>query len=362
MREGGVDLLCTLPCDRIKGLLTLSDGYFRRVPLTREEEGVGISAGAALAGKRPAMLVQSSGLGNMVNALMSLTFYYGLPLAVFLSWRGIYKEGIAAQVPMGEALPRLLDALGISSTELHRPEDFGVVAEELKKIYAGGRIHFFLMSPALWEGSGVRTESAGRACSVSEGAFEIVDFLTPVLDRYGVIEAAAPALRGEAVVCNLGSPSKELYEIIEQPSNFYMLGSMGMATPIGLGLAISVEKKIYVIDGDGSILMNPGTLATAAMLGPGNLRIIAVDNASYGSTGGQPTLTGSCVELELLARGMGFRKTKKAVEAEDIFSALGGEEGPLFLHAPALAGGGEVPKIPLDAVQIRDRFMEFLAS
>ncbi len=65
---------------------------------------------------------------------------------------------------------------------------------------------------------------------------------------------------------NLGWPSKELYALKHQPSNFYMLGSMGMATPIGLGIALASSKEVFVIDGDGSLLMNPGTLATAASL------------------------------------------------------------------------------------------------
>lgn len=362
MREGGVDLLCSLPCDRVKGLITLSDRYFDRVPLTREEEGVGIAAGAALAGRRPALLVQSSGVGNMVNALMSLTSYYRLSLAVFVSWRGVYKEGVAAQVPMGEALPHLVEALGLSSTELVNQEDFGTVAARLKETYTRGATHFFLLNPALWEGSDAAGESSGNACAINGAERRVTGFPEPELDRYGVIEAAVPVLRGEVVVCNLGFPSNELYDILDQPSNFYMLGSMGMTTPIGLGLAISTRRRVFVIDGDGSILMNPGTLATAAMLKPDNLRIMAVDNASYGSTGGQPTLTGSCVDLELLARAMGFRYTGRAAAAADIAANLGGEGGPLFLHVPALAGDRRVPRIDLDAARIRERFMEFLSS
>ena len=89
---------------------------------------------------------------------------------------------------------------------------------------------------------------------------------------------------------NLGWPSKELYAVKHQPSNFYMLGSMGMVTPIGLGIALSSSKDVIVIDGDGSLLMNPGTLATAASLAPKNLTILAIDNGAYGSTGNQPTL------------------------------------------------------------------------
>ena len=109
------------------------------------------------------------------------------------------------------------------------------------------------------------------------------------------------------MVSNLGWPSKELYAVRHKTSNFYMLGSMGMATPIGLGIAITSSKEVVVIDGDGSLLMNPGTLATAAALAPRNLTIIAIDKSAYGSTENQPTLTGSCVDLEAVARKFGSK-------------------------------------------------------
>ncbi|NIM04850.1 MAG: sulfopyruvate decarboxylase subunit alpha, partial [Armatimonadetes bacterium] len=116
MEVFGVDFLCTLPCDRVKGLIDLAGRRIRSTPLTREEEGVGICAGAALAGRLPAMVVQSSGVGNMVNAIMSLTSFYRFPFAVFVSRRGVYSESIAAQVPMGQALPGLIDSLGLEHT------------------------------------------------------------------------------------------------------------------------------------------------------------------------------------------------------------------------------------------------------
>ena len=91
------------------------------------------------------------------------------------------------------------------------------------------------------------------------------------------------------IICNLGLPSRELYSFNDKPSCFYMLGSMGMASSIGLGLAIAQKKKVYAIDGDGSILMNLGSLTTIAHHAPHNYCLIIIDNKSYGSTGNQPT-------------------------------------------------------------------------
>ena len=138
----------------------------------------------------------------------------------------------------------------------------------------------------------VQIQSAERAKAERESSSCIMRLISASLTRYDIIKIIAPYLEGKVVVSNLGWPSKELYAIKHQPSNFYMLGSMGMATPIGLGIALTSKKEVVVIDGDGSLLMNPGTLATAASLAPKNLTILAIDNGAYGSTGNQPTLAG----------------------------------------------------------------------
>jgi sulfopyruvate decarboxylase subunit beta len=361
LHAGGVDLLCTLPCDRVKNLIALSDRDFFRLPLAREEEGVGICAGAAMAGKRPAMLVQSSGVGNMVNALMSLTVFYELPLALFVSWRGIHREGIPAQVPMGRALPGLFEALGVEYTILRHTGEMEAVPPILKNVYAEGRTHAFLLSPALWEGSGLKVEESGGTCILRSGEIEERDVPEPSLTRFEIIEALVPVLEKEVVVCNLGVPSKELYAVLDQPSNFYMLGSMGMATPIGLGVSLATQKNVYVLDGDGSLLMNPGTLATLSRVRPVNLTVLAIDNASYGSTGNQPTFTGTCVDLEGVARGMGMEHTATVSRERELLEVLGRERsGPLFVRVLALSGNAKVENIPLDRLETRRRFEKFL--
>jgi sulfopyruvate decarboxylase subunit beta len=142
-----------------------------------------------------------------------------------------------------------------------------------------------------------------------------------------------------------------------------MLGSMGMVSPIGLGISLCSEREVVVIDGDGSLLMNPGVLATAAHFAPENLTILAIDNSSYGSTGSQKTLTGSCVDLELVARGFGIGNTVKVSTREELIDAMRSEKkGLKFIHALALPGNRDVPNIPLGHIAIKDEVMNFLRS
>ncbi len=365
LKKNGVDFTASLPCEKIKTLLEMVGRRFYHVPLTREEEGVGICAGAALSGRRPVMFVQSSGVGNMINALLSLTGFYELPLALFVSRRGIYNEKIEAQLPMGQRLPSILAGAGISYSELNQPEDMVIIDRELPGVFAHNGIHAFLLSPAVWEESECKSQNktAGHRTVLqrNSGTEQHAGNLKPKLTRHDIISLVAPSLRGKAVVSNLGWPSKELFAIGHQLSNFYMLGSMGMATPIGLGIALTSKKEVVVIDGDGSLLMNPGTLATAAALAPKNLTIIAIDNGAYGSTGNQPTLAASCVDLELVAKGFGFRNTVKASSEKEILAEMKKRrEGLTFVHMLAVPGNKDVPNIPVHHLEIKKQMEKFL--
>jgi len=362
--KADVDFTSSLPCEKIKYLLEMVGREFFHVPLTREEEGVGISAGAALSGKRAAMFVQSSGVGNMINALLSLTGFYKLPLAIFVSQRGVYKEKIEAQVPMGKRLPLILKGAGIEYSIISNRDDFSIISKELGDVYSKNKIHVFLLSPAIWSEAHEEEPSGLIQSNVTESIPGIVTKQPlPELTRFQVLETIAPYLEGKAVVCNLGIPSKELFFIKHQPSNFYMLGSMGMATPIGLGLSLTTDKKVVVIDGDGSLLMNPGTLATAAHFSPDNLTIIAIDNSSYGSTGDQPTLTSSCVDLSLVAKGFGIKKVVKLSSRRELVKSLKNKHHELrFLHVLGVPGNAEVPNITLNHLEIKEQVQEFLRA
>ncbi len=358
LKRNRVELVATLPCEKVRYLLSLVPRHFKHVPLSREEEGVGICAGAALAGARPAMLIQSSGVGNAINALCSLTKFYQLPLGLLVSWRGVHKEQVAAQVPMGKYLPGILDAIEISYVRVLEKKDISLADNAFREAYASNSIRAALFSPSIWS---ERTQDAPLGRKTKMILTPRPKKMRPILTRFQILQTIAPYIDGKIVVCNLGYPSRELYAVKHQPSNFYMLGSMGMASSIGLGVSLFTKKEVIVIDGDGSLLMNPSSLATIARMGPKNLTILAVDNGVHGSTGNQPTAANSCADLEFVASGFGIENSYKASSKKDlaeIFEELGG--GPNFIHALAKPHNEEVPHVPLSAAEIKENVMRSL--
>ncbi len=371
MREGcvldrlaalGVDIVASLPCDRTQDLCALIPERFHAVNLTREEDGVGISAGLAMAGRRPVLHMQSSGLGNSLNAIMSLTVTFGLPLPILASWRGVYREAIPAQVPFNRAVPEVLEALGIPYTVIRDPEDEGLIDEVVCDAYDNMRPHVGLILPSFWEG-------ADEACPLKqpppprarESALEYRrTFREPVMRRYDAIRVIAGVLNDEAVVANIGVPSKELYAARDRDLNFYMLGSYTQATPIGLGLSLATDKDVVVLDGDGSLL-GTAALPVVAAEAPENLTIVCLDNGAFGSTGNQPTPASGLVDMELLARAAGIRRTCKVQDEEELKDAWESRgRGPTFIHAVLAPGNAPVGNIPLAPAEIRERFMRAL--
>jgi sulfopyruvate decarboxylase subunit beta len=360
LKRAGVELVLTLPCDKVKGLHHLLAGEFRHVPLTREEEGVGIAAGAALCGLKPAMLVQTSGVGNMLNALASLTQLYRLPLFILISWRGVYKEEIVAQKPMGRYVPRLLKALEIEFVEVGERAEVSKIADVAEAAFEEERVTAALLSPKVWEGSRLRAQGAdGERREVAARSFALEEAVARYT-RFEMLAGIREELRGRVVVSNLGVPSKELYHVLHQRSNFYMLGSMGMATPLGLGIALGTQKEVVVIDGDGSLLMNAGCLATVAEVEPRNLTILAMDNGAYGSTGNQPTAALRSADLAMLARAMGVRSVFRASEPAQVVRAMHRGKAPRFVHVVVKPGNAKVSNIPLSPVEIKRNVEGFL--
>ena len=182
--------------------------------------------------------------------------------------------------------------------------------------------------------------------------------------RSEVLKSLIPAISDQLVVCNIGLPSQELHLFDDQPSNFYMLGTMGLSSSIGLGLALSQREKVIAIDGDGSILTNFGTLPTIANNVADNFILLIIDNGSYGSTGDQPTYAGGKTSLAAVASACGCENVIECsgeTALETVQAALESDRMTIIV-CKCESGNIDVPVIEMDPVVIRDRFMKEVAA
>lgn len=182
--------------------------------------------------------------------------------------------------------------------------------------------------------------------------------------RFDILKDLVPVLRDRLVVCNIGFPSQELYKLLDQPSNFYMLGTMGLCSSIGFGLALVQDGPVIAIDGDGSVLTNLATFTTIANNPTRNFVLLIIDNGSYGSTGDQPTYTSQRTSLAAVARACGCENVVEC-DAEEtatqVKEAISSGNMTIII-SKCESGNVAVKPIELDPCVIRDRFMRKVAE
>jgi len=172
-------------------------------------------------------------------------------------------------------------------------------------------------------------------------------------------------LKDEAVVASLGHPAYDLFAAGDREANFYTWGSMGLASSIGLGLAMAQpDRRVVVLDGDGSLLMNLGSLATIGWVGASNLVVVVLDNGLYGTTGGQHTATAHGADLAAAASAMKIPAVATVVDRSELTSVLARverEAGPWVIVVKVSENAPSV-KPPLDCVFIKQRFMAAIGA
>lgn len=169
----------------------------------------------------------------------------------------------------------------------------------------------------------------------------------------------------EAVIGGIGNNNFDLWASGQRPENFYMLGSMGLAAPIALGVALAQpQRRVFALEGDGSLLMQLGCLGTVAATALKNLTIIVFDNGMYQITGKQPALTANTVDLVAMARGAGLSQSDWATDEahfEQLIDLALKGDGPRFIAA-RIDDQKPAGTTDRDPVKIRLRFMQALAE
>ena len=182
-----------------------------------------------------------------------------------------------------------------------------------------------------------------------------------MIDRYIAIQAILRRVEADDLVLSTtGMISREVFVTDDRPANFYMIGSMGLLSSFGLGLALqSPGQRVYVLEGDGSALMSLGAMALIATERPNNLVHIILDNEAYESTGSQPSIS-SKVDLAEIGKSCGYAHVARVEDIESLEGVLQDKEtdpGPrLILVKVGIAPVKDIPRVSHAPTEIRDRF------
>ena len=363
----GFDFFTGVPCSLVEDVIAVleTERDAPYVAAVREDAAVGLAAGAWLAGRRPCVLMQNSGLGTSLNALASLSLMYGFPALVVVTWRGYDGKDAPEHILTGRITPQILDLLGMPYRVLSAESAADDVAWAAKEMDTRMQPVAIVVPPRVVQTGGVHHDAGGAGGPATprrqiQRAGEAGNApLVPSISRLAAITAARKPIGAEPIVHANGYICRESFSVGDRPQNFYMIGSMGLASAIGLGLTLArPEGAAVVFDGDGNLLMNFGILAMVGGLAPRRLVHVVFDNEVYGSTGNQVSPSRG-VRLDRVAAAAGYgtvAAVTSAAETEAAVHAALGADGPHFVLVKTTAEEADVLRIPYSPAEIRDRF------
>lgn len=362
----GADFYTGVPDSKLRPLCDfLMDRYgedsMHHVIAANEGNCAALAAGYHLAtGKIPAVYMQNSGEGNIVNPAVSLlsSEVYAIPVVFIIGWRG--EPGVPDEPQhtcQGRVTKKLLDVLQIQASEIGRDTTEAEVRDAWEKMQGGiakGRQAAFVIRKGglSYEKS---IQYANRFSMVREAA------IRHILDASGT----------DPVICTTGKASRELFEERKRRGqghqhDFLTVGSMGHSSSVALGIAMQKPgTTVWCIDGDGAMLMHMGALAVIGRHKPGNLVHVVVNNSAHESVGGMPTAAGS-MDITAAARACGYSYTASASSYKELDAALAEakkREKPCMVEVKCMLGAREClgrPTTP--ALENKQEFMEYLAG
>lgn len=370
LKSRGYSFFTGVPCPFLQPIINavVNDPALVYVGASNEGEALGLAVGAYLAGRKAAVLCQNSGLGNMVGPLASLCHPFQVPILILCSWRG--EPGIKDDLQhalMGQITHAILDTMRIPWAMF--PKDAGdipMVLERVQTCIAKSRLPFALIMARdtveecsqLPQPAAPRVQADVRSCSSLAPSRRMTR-----TEALKVVLSALPG--GEAILATAGNTGLELAAVSDCPEHLHLTGGIGTAAAVGTGIALSLPRQpVVVLDGDGSALMQMGSLATVGSYAPENLLHLIIDNESYESMGGQCTVSRT-VRFEQVAAACNYRNAWAVEEAAEVAAAvkeLRRRPGPSLVHIRIRPGAPDnLASQPLDPSEAKRRFMQFLA-
>ena len=361
--ELGTGFYTGVPCSYLNSFMNYAtSGKIRYTAAASEGEAVGIATGAYLGGGQPAaVLIQNSGLGNCVNPITSLSITFEIPFLLLVSHRGEGGKDAPQHLHMGEIMYDLLGAIGVPAYTLpdSTQSAIGMLRESHAEMMSTMRPVALVARKGVFEPYKLSTRAFPTAVpgTTPEPASAVECRIARVDALRQISRALSPS---DLVVATTGMTARELCAVHDRDANFYMMGSMGCAPAIGLGVALErPERKVVVIDGDGAFMMKMGVASTIGHYAPSGLLHVVLDNGTYETTGSQPTVSSTTV-FEQVACAAGYKRgvrVNSLQELAEVIEAFAPGDGPVFCCLRILDGHMEqVPRVRPSPLEIRDRF------
>lgn len=346
---GYLDIL-SVPCSYLKGPIhyAINEGMY--LPVCNEADAIAMSAGMSMAGRKNAVFLQNSGLANSVSPLSSLQYIFDIPCLMLMGYRGSGPDEPQHEL-MGKITESMLLSLGVEPVLLQEGTQDAIAQLKAadKSITQGKRSVALLVRKDLFDA--VPLEGAADP-AVGLRRASLLQCLAELRDKDTI------------VVTTTGFTSRELYQLRDDPLNFYMVGSMGCAAAVGAGIARAMpRKKVVVVDGDGAVWMRGSFLPVLAAERPPNFLHIVLANHAYESTGNQP-LPKEHMPLDAtlrLAYGQDFLRTDSEIAFTDAVGTF--LDAPTFrcLYAEICSQSLDVLQRPKETTrQLGDRFRNAL--
>ncbi|MEX2605202.1 MAG: phosphonopyruvate decarboxylase [Gracilimonas sp.] len=361
LKSKGIGFSLGVPDSLLKDYCSYAFDNGDELIAANEGGAVAIAAGYHLAtGEIPLVYMQNSGFGNIINPVTSLVDeeVYSIPMLLMVGWRGQPgKKDEPQHIKQGRTMEAQLKALELPYAILSTDEkEAGQQVDKAFKVMQENQCAYVLLvPPKTFEPYALKSKQVKEDYS---------------LKREEALKILMQALKGdEVIVSTTGKTSRELFELREKfnqghEKDFLTVGSMGHASQIALGIALSKpERRVLCIDGDGAVIMHMGSLAIIGEQAVNNFKHVIINNGAHESVGGQPT-AGFGIDFGCIAKGCGYKKTFRAEDADTLSNMLPefmAAEGPVLLEIMTMTGARkDLGRPTIAPVDNKKDFMNFL--
>ena len=365
LRSAGISFYTGVPDSLLKDFCSYvndSAGKENHIIAANEGAAIGIAAGRYLAESKPSVVyMQNSGLGNAVNPLLSLADneVYSIPMILLIGWRGEPgRKDEPQHIKQGRVMLKMLEAMEIGYEVL---EDEITKAELQIKSAIDQAVR--MSAPfALIVRNGIIGKSSQAVKSENPYRLKREDAVSVVLQSLD---------KNDILVSTTGKISREVFDFrkaagSEPGRDFLTVGSMGHCSQIALGIAGARRgRRVFVLDGDGAVIMHMGSLAVTGNIAPDNFYHIVLNNGAHESVGGQPT-SAFTADLKAIASACGYSLSMRAESTEELQAAMeimSESRGPCFLEIRVSNDSrDDLPRPDRPPRENKELFMKFISG